>query len=363
MAATVAFFNRDKETLTQTVDKDLQVLQEEFLSNSQKSKLDRDRSDGEESESLSSSSTRKENDRASSSSTSSNTQTQRKDTILDDESSSSPSSDSDGDAELSFSRKGNRRRHSAQSSAIDFGDNEPVQIENAEDVNLLQPDWWRWNLLPNSESPQPPAIDDMAFLQLGSKIEFALKILALAHVAGEKVLLFSQSLNTLDLLTLFLENDWGQLVGMDENSEAGLRGWRSGREFLRIDGSVEKRKELIDKFEHDPSCRLFILSTKAGNMGINLQQASRVIVMDASWNPVHDLQAIYRSYRFGQRKTVFVYRFLAAQSMEEKVASIIILCTLPNTHLSLDIQAPSGQTVSIAPRCGRSDAREQVHSG
>ena len=341
MAATVAFFNSDKETLTQTVDKDLQDLQADFLNNSQKRKDDLDRSEGEESESLSSPSRLKENDIRSSSSSSLNIEAQRKDTNIDDDSSPSSATDSDSEvvlkdcfASVEVISKRKRRRHKLLASAMSFGDIEPVHIENAEDVNLLQPDWWRCTLA-NSEASHLPSIDDLAFLQLGPKIEFALKVLALAHVAGEKVLLFSQSLNTLDILSLFLENDWGQLVGMDANSETRLRGWRRGREFLRIDGSVEKRKELIDKFENDPSCRLFILSTKAGNMGINLQQASRVIVMDASWNPVHDLQAIYRSYRFGQRKTVFVYRLLAAQSMEEKVNLVVVLCTICN--LGLDI--------------------------
>lgn len=82
-----------------------------------------------------------------------------------------------------------------------------------------------------------------------------------------------------------------------------------------MDGTtdIQKRKRHIDAFNNlnNKRARLFLISTRAGGIGINLVGANRCIVFDATWNPSYDTQSIYRIYRFGQTKNVYVYRFLS----------------------------------------------------
>merc|ERR1712106_790069 len=97
----------------------------------------------------------------------------------------------------------------------------------------------------------------------------------------------------------------------------------SGKDYYRMDGSTsaETRKIWCKSCNRTTShrMRLFLISTKAGGLGINLVAANRVIIFDASWNPSHDVQSIFRVFRFGQTKPVYIYRFLAKGTMEEKI--------------------------------------------
>jgi len=92
--------------------------------------------------------------------------------------------------------------------------------------------------------------------------------------------------------------------------------------FLRLDGSVscDKRRDLVESFNKDKSdVFIFLLSSQAGGVGLNLVGANRLVLIDPSWNPAHDLQAMARVWRFGQFKPCYIYRLFTAGSMEEKI--------------------------------------------
>jgi SNF2 family DNA or RNA helicase len=95
-------------------------------------------------------------------------------------------------------------------------------------------------------------------------------------------------------------------------------------EALYLDGSVEaeKRGELVKSFQEDPNSRLFLLSLKAGGIGLNLTAADTVILFDPWWNDAVERQAIDRAHRIGQKKTVFAKRYIVPNSIEEKMLQI-----------------------------------------
>ncbi|XP_023339390.1 SWI/SNF-related matrix-associated actin-dependent regulator of chromatin subfamily A containing DEAD/H box 1 homolog isoform X3 [Eurytemora carolleeae] len=122
--------------------------------------------------------------------------------------------------------------------------------------------------------------------------------------AGDRVLIFSQFTMLLDILQRYLK----------------IR----GHKFLRLDGQtpVQERQTLIDEFNNDPSIFIFILSTRAGGLGINLTAANTVILHDLDFNPYNDKQAEDRCHRVGQTKEVKVIRFTSEGTIEEGIHSI-----------------------------------------
>ncbi|XP_077165262.1 transcriptional regulator ATRX isoform X2 [Paroedura picta] len=184
----------------------------------------------------------------------------------------------------------------------------------------------------STSNPSSPAPDwykdfvteaDAEVLEHSGKMVLLFEILRMAEELGDKVLVFSQSLISLDLIEDFLE-----LVNREGEEEKpvvykGEGKWFRNIDYYRLDGSTtaQSRKKWAEEFNDETNVRgrLFIISTKAGSLGINLVAANRVIIFDASWNPSYDIQSIFRVYRFGQNKPVFVYRFLAQGTMEDKI--------------------------------------------
>ncbi|XP_043830300.1 transcriptional regulator ATRX isoform X3 [Dromiciops gliroides] len=186
----------------------------------------------------------------------------------------------------------------------------------------------------SSSNPGSPAPDwykdfvtdaDAEVLEHSGKMVLLFEILRMAEELGDKVLVFSQSLISLDLIEDFLE-----LASREKSDDKdkpliykGEGKWFRNIDYYRLDGSTtaQSRKKWAEEFNDETNVRgrLFIISTKAGSLGINLVAANRVIIFDASWNPSYDIQSIFRVYRFGQNKPVYVYRFLAQGTMEDKI--------------------------------------------
>ncbi|CAN9501704.1 unnamed protein product [Ophioblennius macclurei] len=165
---------------------------------------------------------------------------------------------------------------------------------------------------------------DADILEHSGKLVLLFEILRMAEDVGDKVLVFSQSLISLNLIEKFLGefNRAGDL-SVFRAEKMSTKDWIRNLDYYRLDGSTSAvlRKKWADDFNNTANTRgrLFLISTRAGSLGINLVAANRVIIFDASWNPSYDIQSIYRVYRFGQLKHVYVYRFLAQGTMEEKI--------------------------------------------
>ncbi len=89
--------------------------------------------------------------------------------------------------------------------------------------------------------------------------------------------------------------------------------------FLYLTGSTQNREEIIKKFQEDNSCKIFLISIKAGGVGLNLTKADYIFILDPWWNPAVESQAISRAHRIGQKNNVNVYRFISQGTIEEKI--------------------------------------------
>ncbi len=92
--------------------------------------------------------------------------------------------------------------------------------------------------------------------------------------------------------------------------------------YSYLDGSTRNRKEVVDEFNNDTSKRIFLLSLKAGGVGLNLATADYVFLIDPWWNPAAEAQAIDRAHRIGQENHVFAYRMICRDSIEEKIQQL-----------------------------------------
>ncbi|XP_054709263.1 uncharacterized protein LOC129218968 [Uloborus diversus] len=160
----------------------------------------------------------------------------------------------------------------------------------------------------------------LGVLENSHKMMVLFVIIAETLNMGDKLLVFSQSLSTLDLLEHFLSKI--QIPKKIEDPDhMGNETWCRNKNYFRLDGSTsaQEREKLINEFNRNDNVSLFLLSTRAGCLGINLVGANRIVVMDASWNPCHDAQAVCRIYRYGQKKQCHIYRLVTDNSLEKRI--------------------------------------------
>uniref|UniRef100_A0A8D8MGQ8 Chromodomain-helicase-DNA-binding protein Mi-2 homolog n=2 Tax=Culex pipiens TaxID=7175 RepID=A0A8D8MGQ8_CULPI len=144
-----------------------------------------------------------------------------------------------------------------------------------------------------------------ALTKAAGKLVLLEKMLKQLKETGHRVLIFSQMTKMLDIMEDFLE---------------GI-----GYKYERIDGGITGtlRQEAIDRFNAPGAQQFcFLLSTKAGGLGINLATADTVIIYDSDWNPHNDIQAFSRAHRIGQANKVMIYRFVTRNSVEERVTQV-----------------------------------------
>ena len=92
--------------------------------------------------------------------------------------------------------------------------------------------------------------------------------------------------------------------------------------FAMLTGSSTKREKIVNSFQLDPENKIFLISLKAGGVGLNLTAADYVFILDPWWNPASEMQALNRAHRIGQYKSVFVYRYITSNSIEEKIVRL-----------------------------------------
>ncbi|KAG8533722.1 uncharacterized protein KY384_001463 [Bacidia gigantensis] len=175
--------------------------------------------------------------------------------------------------------------------------NDPKDKQD-KDLEMLQvavPDQWR-RLYKTRDS-----IMNYANPEFCGKWKILKKLLTFWFNSGDKVLVFSHSVRLLKMLQMLFQH--------------------TTYNVSYLDGAMkyEDRAKTVDDFNSDPDQFVFLISTKAGGVGLNITSANKVVIVDPNWNPAYDLQAQDRAYRIGQVRDVEVFRLISAGTIEEIV--------------------------------------------
>ncbi|PQO45310.1 DEAD/DEAH box helicase [Blastopirellula marina] len=148
----------------------------------------------------------------------------------------------------------------------------------------------------------PGLVDPQQKSKSSAKLDLLMEQLEEVVGEGHKALIFSQFTTMLHIVQERLD-------------KAGIR-----HEYL--DGKTKDRQGCVERFQNDPACSVFLISLKAGGTGLNLTAADYVYLLDPWWNPAVEAQAIDRAHRMGQTKSVFAYRLIARNTVEEKILEL-----------------------------------------
>jgi superfamily II DNA or RNA helicase len=147
-----------------------------------------------------------------------------------------------------------------------------------------------------------PVMVDEDYEGDSGKFENVVHTLSNVLEGGHKVLIFSQFVKHLSIYRHYFDA---------ENIP-----------YLYLDGGTQNRGDVVKQFQEDEKTRVFLISIKAGGVGLNLTEADYVFILDPWWNPAVEQQAIDRAHRIGQTKNVFIYKFITKDSVEEKILAL-----------------------------------------
>ena len=147
-----------------------------------------------------------------------------------------------------------------------------------------------------------PRMVDTTYTGGSGKMEDLSHMLQNALLEGHKLLVFSQFVKHLEIVKEFLVE--------------------KKIPFAYLDGSSNDRKDQVEKFNREPDLKVFLISIKAGGLGLNLTEADYVFILDPWWNPAVEAQAVDRAHRIGQKKKVFTYKFITRNTVEEKILQL-----------------------------------------
>ncbi|MES2417440.1 MAG: SNF2-related protein [Bacteroidota bacterium] len=147
-----------------------------------------------------------------------------------------------------------------------------------------------------------PVMIDEEYSSDSGKFENVMHTLDNVLKGGHKVLIFSQFVKHLSIFKSSFEKE--------------------GIPYAYLDGGTKNRGEIVAKFQENTDLKVFLISIKAGGVGLNLTQADYVFILDPWWNPAVEQQAIDRTHRIGQDKKVFIYKFISKDTVEEKILAL-----------------------------------------